>query len=300
MKRALMIFASLGLLSGPAAAQGILFDFNDAPLHAPLPITLTVGGVTATVSANGQGYSVQNVDVVGFTPLGFSGYWLSPNSTSPSDLRVTFSAILTDFSIMYSPQELGCGDSSAVMRVTGFMNDVFVATNTTTAPNPGVWPTGLLTLSASQGFDSVVVHYETRPACLEFAMAFMADNMTVTPSLVAPCVEDAFTACLIGGRYKVTSYWQNQYAGGQVSTLSASRLTDATAAFWLSDASVFEYLIRINTATDNGRAWISIPTFTDVEFWVAVTDTVRGQYFEYHSPAGNRTLIYDPTFFVYP
>ncbi|HQR45889.1 MAG TPA: hypothetical protein PLB02_05885 [Thermoanaerobaculia bacterium] len=73
-----------------------------------------------------------------------------------------------------------------------------------------------------------------------------------------------------------------------------------TAAFWLSDANTYEYLIRINTATDNGKAWIDIPTFTDVEFWIAVTDTVRGQYFEYHSPAGNRTLIYDPSFFVYP
>jgi hypothetical protein len=114
------------------------------------------------------------------------------------------------------------------------------------------------------------------------------------------CTPDAFTACLIGGRYKVTSQWQDQYAGGQVSTLSATRLTDATATFWLSNADAFEYLIRINTATDSGRAWISIATFTDVEFWIAVTDMTSGQYFEYHSPAGNRTLIYDSGFFVYP
>ncbi|HUM03254.1 MAG TPA: NHL repeat-containing protein [Thermoanaerobaculia bacterium] len=115
-----------------------------------------------------------------------------------------------------------------------------------------------------------------------------------------PCVQDAFTACLINGRYKVTSHWQNQYDDGKVSQLSAAPLTDATAAFWLSDADTYEYLIRINTATDNGKAWISIPTFTDVEFWIAVTDTSTGQYFEYHSDAGNRTLIYDPYFFVYP
>ena len=114
------------------------------------------------------------------------------------------------------------------------------------------------------------------------------------------CVQNAFTACLIGGRYKVTSHWKNQYSGGQISTLSATRLTDTTAAFWLSNANSYEYLIRINTATDNGRAWISIPTFTDVEFWVAITDTERGQYYEYHSPSGNKTLIYDPFFFVYP
>jgi serine/threonine-protein kinase len=114
------------------------------------------------------------------------------------------------------------------------------------------------------------------------------------------CTADAFTACLVGGRYKVTSHWRNQYAGGQVSTLSATRLTDATAAFWLTDVNTYEYLIRINTATDNGRAWIAIPTFTDVEFWIEVTDTTRGQYYEYHSLPGNRTLIYDPDFFVYP
>ena len=118
----------------------------------------------------------------------------------------------------------------------------------------------------------------------------------------ASCVPNATTACLIGGRYKVTSHWKNQYSNppGQESTLSVTKRTDATAAFWLSDASTYEYLIRINTATDNGKAWISIPMFTDVEFWVAVTDTTTDQYFEYHSPAGNRTLIYDPYTFVYP
>ena len=114
------------------------------------------------------------------------------------------------------------------------------------------------------------------------------------------CTEDSLTMCLIGGRYKVTSYWRNQYEGGVISNLNKTRLTDATGAFWLSDANTYEYLIRINTATDNGRAWIAIPTFTDVEFWVTVQDTVHGQAKTYHSEAGNRTLIYDPSFFVYP
>ena len=110
----------------------------------------------------------------------------------------------------------------------------------------------------------------------------------------------ATTACLIGGRYQVTSRWKNQYAGGAEATLSKIQLTDTTGAFWASDPASFEYLIRIVTATDNGKAWIAIPTFTDVEFWVAVLDMTSGQYYEYHSLAGNRTLIYDPYFFVYP
>jgi hypothetical protein len=114
------------------------------------------------------------------------------------------------------------------------------------------------------------------------------------------CNQDSLTLCLIGGRYKVTSFWKNQYAGGALSNLNKTRLTNATGAFWLSDNSSFEYSIRINTATDNGRAWIAISMYTDVEFWVAVTDTVNGQYKEYHSTPGNRTLIYDPIYFVYP
>jgi hypothetical protein len=106
--------------------------------------------------------------------------------------------------------------------------------------------------------------------------------------------------CLVGGRYRVTSHWKNQYAGGAMATLSKAKLTDTTGAFWIADANTYEYLIRFNTATNNGRIWVAIPTFTDVEFWVAVTDTVGGQSKEYHSIPGNQTLIYDPYFFIYP
>src|ERR1039457_7155649 len=114
------------------------------------------------------------------------------------------------------------------------------------------------------------------------------------------CTSDAYTLCLLGGRYRITSYWENQYAGGAISTLYKTSLTGATGAFWLSDSNTYEYLIRINTATDNGRAWIAIPTFTDVEFWITVEDLTNGQSKTYHSLPGNRTLIYDPYFFVYP
>ncbi len=114
------------------------------------------------------------------------------------------------------------------------------------------------------------------------------------------CVEDANTMCLVGGRYRATGRWKNQYAGGAQANLSKAKLTDVTGAFWIADANTYEFVVRISTATNNGRAWISILTFTDVEFWVAVTDVTNGQTKEYHSDPGNRTLIYDPSFFVYP
>jgi hypothetical protein len=120
----------------------------------------------------------------------------------------------------------------------------------------------------------------------------------ITPP--AACVEDATTMCLVNGRYKVTSNWKNQYAGGATATLSKAKLTDVTGAFWFFNPSTYEYMIRVNTATDNGRAWMTILTFTSVEFWVDVTDTKTGQFKEYHSTPGNLTLIYDPSYFVYP
>ena len=106
--------------------------------------------------------------------------------------------------------------------------------------------------------------------------------------------------CLVAGRYRVRSHWKNQYGGGAVSTLSKAKLTDVTGAFWIANSSTYEYLIRFNSATNNGRIWVAIPTFTDVEFWIDVTDTRTGQSKEYHSLPGNQTLIYDPFFFVFP
>jgi len=133
---------------------------------------------------------------------------------------------------------------------------------------------------------------------------FMLDDVSLRAQSTnsGTCTEDTFTMCLVNGRYKVTSRWLNQYAGagGWPEALSKAKLTDTTGAFWIANASTYEYMIRFNTVTNNGKAWIAIPMFTDVEFWVAVTDTVNGQSKEYHSAPGNKTLIYDPFFFVYP
>jgi hypothetical protein len=130
---------------------------------------------------------------------------------------------------------------------------------------------------------------------------FYLDDVSLMAAASNPnCTEDAYTMCLVGGRYRVTSHWQNQYAGGAVSNLQKATLTDATGAFFVSDSSTYEYLIRINTATNNGRAWIAIPTFTDVEFWILVEDRINMQSKTYHSVPGNRTLIYDPYYFIFP
>lgn len=173
---------ALALLSAQAVAQDILFDFNDAPLRAPLPIDLVAGGISAHFSATGTGFSVQPADTMGFTPPGFGGYCLYPSGIDAADLLISFSQPIIDFSILYSPQELGC-DDSARMKVTGYRDAMPVATNTATAQNPGTWPSQSLRLSSPAAFDRVVVHYDARPpTCQDWGPIFMADNLRITPA----------------------------------------------------------------------------------------------------------------------
>jgi hypothetical protein len=176
-----LFFFSVTVQVSPVSAQAVLFDFDSAPLFTSLPIYQTSGGITAHLSATGSGYSIQNANTMGFTPPGFSGRIIYPNSIYLADLLVRFDQTITDFSIMYACQELGC-DDAATMKVTAYKNGVYVGFNTRTATFPGTWPVDTLRCIFSQGFDSVVVHYfQHPPTCQDYGVIFMADNMRVTP-----------------------------------------------------------------------------------------------------------------------
>ena len=167
---------------GVARIQSVLFDFDTAPLHSSFPLNLTSGGITAhfSVPPGSYNYSIQQANVLGFTPAGFAGYCVYPNQVFACDLWISFDQPLTDISIMYAPNELAT-DSSCTMRITGYMGSAFVGTNTYINPNAGTWPTGILSLSSAQPFDNVVIHYEAPPATGgDYGPIFMADNLTVT------------------------------------------------------------------------------------------------------------------------
>ena len=182
LKRILILTATV--ICAPEAAWSTLFTFDDAPSHSPLPVSVTADGITATLSATGQGFSIQEAGVLGFTPASFSGLCVYPSSVFLADLIIDFSAAIQDFSILYAPEEYAC-DSSARMRATGFMDGVQVGTNTTTT-YAGTWPTGTLTLAPGQAFNRVVVHYDAPPPTGgDYGPIFMADDMTVTAAPVA-------------------------------------------------------------------------------------------------------------------
>ncbi len=173
-----ILVALFSLLLTRAEAQSVLFDFENATLHSGLPMSLTVGGITAQISATGQGFSIQPANSMGFTPAGFSGNCVYPNSIYAADLLVSFSVPLTNFSILYAPEEYAC-DSSATMRVTAYMDSTQIGTTTTNA-QPGTWPSETLQFGSVQPFNRVVVHYDAPPATGgDWGPIFMADDMAV-------------------------------------------------------------------------------------------------------------------------
>ena len=179
--KAQFLVALTCLLMVRAPAQSVLFNFENAPQYASLPLNLTVGGVNVYFTTTGQGYSVQLYNCQGLSPAGFSGLCLYPGSVSAADLIVDFSVPLTDFSILYAPEEYAC-DSSATMRVTAYLNGTLMGTSTTNA-QAGTWPSETLRFSSPQTFNHVVVHYDAPPVTGgDYGPIFMADNMAVTPA----------------------------------------------------------------------------------------------------------------------
>ena len=184
MKRIIIIAAAVaGCWSSIVGAQTVTFDFENASQYSPLPISLTVGGITAHFSANPlyYNYSIQRADVLGFTPAGFAGLCIAPSGVYASDLLISFDRALSDASILYAPEEYAT-DSSCTMRITAYYGDRFVATATHTIDPPGTWPSGILGLTAPEPFTQVVIHYDKPPVTGgDYGPIFMADNLAVTP-----------------------------------------------------------------------------------------------------------------------
>ncbi len=222
-----VILAATGLVAVCASAQSVLFDFDNAPARAPLPITLTVGGLTAVFSGTGQGYSIQAANALGFTPAGFAGNCVYPSSIYAADLLVSFSRTITNFSILYAPEEYAC-DSSATMRVTAYLDGAVVGTATTNA-QAGTWPSETLAFGSVQGFNRVVVHYAAAPSTGgDYGPVFMADNMMVALAPMPIVLERVNCSVSAGFQFSFTNV-----PGGSFSVLAATDLMLPQASWTL-------------------------------------------------------------------
>jgi hypothetical protein len=215
-----------------------------------------VGGITAHFTATGQGFSIQPANSLGFTPAGFSGNCIYPNSVYGADLLVSFSRTITNFSILYAPEEYAC-DSSATMRVTAYLNGALAGTATTNAV-AGTWPSETLAFASAKGFDSVVVHYDAAPVTGgDYGPVFMADNMMVTP-LPPPVLLTGMTR-LAGGGFQ---FGFTNAPGGSYHVLASTNLmlsmTNWTVLGTATEVSPGEYQFTDVAASNGGQQFYRV------------------------------------------
>jgi hypothetical protein len=168
------------------------FSFDDAPIFTSLPVALSSNGLGAYLDGGFYNYAIQHANAYGFTPLGFDGRSIYPNSVFQQDLTIDFDLPIVDFSILYGADEIGCDDTS-VMRATAYLDEVQVATNTAMVPVPGTYPTGTLSVTEPGGFNRVVIHYDRAPIrCQDYGRIFWLDNMmAIRPIASCPsCAAD--------------------------------------------------------------------------------------------------------------
>src|ERR1035437_621628 len=254
--RSLILLASFLIVR--AHAQSVLFDFDSLAPHSGLPAAYTVDGITASLAATGQGFSIQPANTLRLTPAGFAGNCIYPNSINAADLLVSFSKPLIAFSILYAPQELGC-DDSATMRVTAYMNSTPVGTTTTNATSLCVctWQANILSIATTQAFNHVVVHYDARPpTCQDWGPIFLADNMTVTPMPPIILVNPAKVA---NGAFQFsftnTPSWPFTVFGATNPALPFSNWTTLTG---LTEAPPGEFLFLDPQATNTPRRFYRV------------------------------------------
>ncbi|MEM9408817.1 MAG: LamG domain-containing protein [Acidobacteriota bacterium] len=90
------------------------------------------------------------------------------------------------------------------------------------------------------------------------------------------CVPGGESLCLQGGRFRVTTSWEDKQGASGVG--QAVALTADTGYFWFFDASNVEMVVKILDGCPlNSRYWVFAGGLTDVEVKIRVEDTSTGQ-----------------------
>jgi ELWxxDGT repeat protein len=103
-----------------------------------------------------------------------------------------------------------------------------------------------------------------------------------------PCTPSAQALCLLGGRFRVQVYWRDQHNGGQ-GTGGAVPFpgSDKTGLFWFFNPNNIELIVKnLDGSSVNGYVWTFYGALSDVEYWIAVTDTQEHRDRVYHNPPG--------------
>lgn len=99
------------------------------------------------------------------------------------------------------------------------------------------------------------------------------------------CLADAHSACLLGGRYRVSARFAT--AADLAGEALALPLNGQSTAFWFFGPTNLELFVKVlDACAAFGRTWVYAAGLTDVGVDLRVEDTETGQIRTYHRPAG--------------
>ena len=110
-------------------------------------------------------------------------------------------------------------------------------------------------------------------------------GLAFRPAITGPCVPDARTLCLNGGRFAVTTQWRT--TNGNSGQGAGVKLTADSGYFWFFNSANIEIVIKVLGACALNQAdRVFAAGLTNAEVTVSVTDTQAGVAKTYVNPLG--------------
>jgi len=112
-------------------------------------------------------------------------------------------------------------------------------------------------------------------------------SLAFGPAAVAgPCVRDAHTLCLNGGRFAVTARWTKPT--GESGDGSGIGLTDDSGYFWFFDPANIEVVVKVldGCGLTPSHFWVFAAGLTNVQATVSVRDSRTGALRDYRNDQG--------------
>ncbi len=182
------------------------------------------------------------------------------------------------------------------------------AANETGFTISGSSPNGIVTNSVGANVKTFTVNSLTPGTPYTFSVRATNAVGTSAPSNPAsattqggpagPCVAGAGNLCLLGGRFRVAVRFRVNNAPG---TGQAVPQSNQTGLFWFFDAANIELIVKmIDGQGLNGFFWTYYGGLSDVEYWITVTDTQKGDSRTYHNSPGSLCGLGDVNSFAHP
>ncbi len=113
--------------------------------------------------------------------------------------------------------------------------------------------------------------------------AYSNQAAAATLGTVGPCLADAGTLCLAGGRFRVAVAWQTGTGSGSGMVAPAS--SPDSGLLWFFSPDDWELLLKVlDGCAIDGSYWVFLAAASNVGYEVSVTDSTTGQARVYYHP----------------